>query len=247
MEINQEDPKRYFMNFIPIQYPNIMPNPRTSFNTVSMMPYVSPTAAVHHTANLIGAVVIGDNTFIAPGATIRADEGNPIYIGNNSNVQDYVIIHGFKNKPTDHYSVLVGDKVSLAHGCIIHGPVTIGNDTFVGFKALVARSNIGKNCVIEHCATVTNCNIPDGRYVPAHQVIDNQEKANNLPLITDKYRYKHIDEDVIGVNKELAAGYRAYYQAFQNIQQPIMTNSNPTIMPFPVNQQMPVLGRSFIE
>jgi carbonic anhydrase/acetyltransferase-like protein (isoleucine patch superfamily) len=207
------------------------------------MPYISPSAAVHHRANLIGAVVIGDNSFVAPGATIRADEGNPIYIGKNSNVQDNVVIHGFKNKPTDQYSVLVGDNVSLAHCSLIHGPVTIGNDTFIGFKSLIARATIGKNCVVEHCATVSNCSVPDGRYVPAHQVIDSQEKANNLPPITDQYRYKHVDEDVIAVNKELAAGYRAYYQAFQQTPQQIFA---PTAMAFPMNQQQPGLNRSFI-
>jgi carbonic anhydrase len=227
------------MYFNPTIYPNIMPNPRTSFNPASRMPYVSPTAAIHHRSNLIGAVVIGDNSFVAPGATIRADEGNPIYIGKNSNVQDNVVIHGFKNKPTDQYSVLVGDNVSLAHCSLIHGPVTIKNDTFIGFKSLIARANIGKNCVVEHCATVTNCNVPDGRYVPAHQVIDSQEKANNLPVITEYYKYRHVDEEVIKVNKELADGYRSYYQAFQQMRQPVIPNYAPSVMPAPMSSPLP--------
>ncbi len=47
------------------------------------------------------------------------------------------------------YAVYVGNRVSLAHQVQVHGPSVIGDDTFVGMKALVFRSVVGKFCVIE--------------------------------------------------------------------------------------------------
>jgi len=101
-------------------------------------------------ATVIGDVTIGENVNIAPGATIRADEGMPILIDNESNVQDGVIIHSLKGQ-----GVMIGERVSLGHGAIIHGPATVGDGAFIGFGSVIYGCNIGSDCVILHNAVVT--------------------------------------------------------------------------------------------
>ncbi|MEW5819553.1 MAG: DapH/DapD/GlmU-related protein [Cyanobacteriota bacterium] len=214
-----------------INYQNVFVNPVTSFNRVPIRPVVPPDSTIHPRATVIGNVILGQKVFVAPGAVIRADEGTPIYIGNNSNIQDGVVIHGLKNKPGQPYSVAIGNNVSVGHQALIHGPAHIGDNTFIGFQAAVFNANVGKNCVLEMGVKVTDCHIPDGRYVPVGMVVDTQEKANNLPTVNDNYQKKDFNEHVVEVNKELAQGYGVMYTpfyppTFQYHQMPVIQPGN---------------------
>lgn len=199
-----------------LPFNNIQPNPITSFNPRPIPPMIPPSSTVHHKATIIGPVIMGNNSFIAPNATVRADEGSPMYIGNNSNIQDGAVVHGLKNKPGETYSVVIGNNVSIAHQALVHGPAYIGDNSFIGFQSCIFKANVGKGCVVELGAKVYNCNIPEGRYVPAGQIIDTQEKANQLPQITENYQFKHLNHEVVEVNKELAHGYANYYGGYFN-------------------------------
>ncbi len=57
---------------------------------------IDHTALVHPMASVIGAVTIGANVMVSPMASVRGDEGMPIFIGKDSNVQDGVVIHGLE-------------------------------------------------------------------------------------------------------------------------------------------------------
>ena len=120
----------------------IAKNPKTSWLSEAT-PEIDPSAKVHEAAVVIGHVKIGKQVFVAPGAVVRGDEADMIEIGDFSNVQDNVVIHGLKGS-----RVVIGRRVSLAHGAIVHGPAEIGDNTFVGFQALVFKAKIGKSCVI---------------------------------------------------------------------------------------------------
>jgi carbonic anhydrase/acetyltransferase-like protein (isoleucine patch superfamily) len=75
-------------------------------------------------------------------ASIRSDEGMPIFVGNRSNVQDGVVLHALETideegKPVEKnlvevggkkYAVYIGENVSLAHQSQVHGPASVGND-----------------------------------------------------------------------------------------------------------------------
>jgi UDP-3-O-[3-hydroxymyristoyl] glucosamine N-acyltransferase len=50
-------------------------------------PHIPESAYIHHSAQVIGDVVLGENSSVWPMAVIRGDV-NRIRIGNNSNVQD---------------------------------------------------------------------------------------------------------------------------------------------------------------
>ena len=198
-----------------IQPRNTMPNPVTSFTPQRFAPLVMPGAAIHPQASVIGNTVVSSGVNVAPFASIRGDEGTPIFIGQNSNVQDGVIIHGLKDGRVDHngaqYSVYIGENTSLAHQTQIHGPAKVGNNAFIGMQAFVFKAEIGDNVVIEPAAKVIGVKIAPNKYVPAGETIKTQEQADKLPDITEDYANKHLNHEVVEVNKELAASYPLNY------------------------------------
>lgn len=197
---------------------NVGINPITSFTPKSYQPKISKDSFIQPNASVVGSVILSDGVLVSPFASIRGDEGTPIFIGKNSNVQDGVVIHGLENKLVEKeglgYSVYIGENVSLAHQSQVHGPAKIGNNTFVGMQSFVFKSEIGDNVVIEPCAKVIGVKIESGRYVPAGEVIKTQEQANKLPIITPEYSMKNLNNEVVHVNKELNKGYAGLSQSY---------------------------------
>lgn len=171
---------------------------------------VPQSAFVHPNSSVIGRVVLGRNVHIAAEASVRADEGTPFYIGDNSNVQDGVVIHALKKKwiriRDEKWAVYIGSGVSLAHHALVHGPCYIGDNTFVGFKAVVHDSIVGKGCYIGMGAIVVGVEVPDDRYVPHGAVIDSKEKVQSLGKANHQHR--HFNDDVVEVNRGLAEAYK---------------------------------------
>ena len=197
-------------------------NVKTDFSARISEPVIDPSSYVHPLAAVIGNVILGKNIMVAPTASVRGDEGQPIYVGDDSNVQDGVVIHALETevdgKPVEKnlnevsgkkYAVYVGSRVSLAHQVQIHGPAVVMDNTFVGMKVLVFKSFVGQNCVIEPAAVLMGVKIADGRYVPVGSVIKTQFEADMLPSITPDYPFKDMNKGVLHVNKALAKGYLA--------------------------------------
>jgi carbonic anhydrase len=195
-------------------------NVGTDFSAGDVLPAIDPTAYVHALAAVIGAVRLGRNVMVAPAASVRADEGQPFFVGDDSNIQDGVVIHALETElggqpiPANRvvvegseYAVYIGKRVSLAHQAQVHGPCVVKNDTFVGMKAFVFRSRVGSRCVIEPGAIVMGVTIATGRYVPAGSVIRTQAEADLLPRISSDYPLAKLNEGVVHVNKQLAQAY----------------------------------------
>jgi len=200
--------------------PNLEPNVQTSFSPSVRLPRLHHHDYVHPLAAVIGAVEIGDEVFVAPGASIRGDEGQPIFVGDGSNIQDGVVIHALETFEAGHvietntvivegrvFAVHIGKNVSVAHQAQIHGPASVGDNTFVGMQSLVFRAEVGANCVLEPRALVMGVKIAGGRYVSAGAVIRTQEQADALGVIDDHYPFAHINSGVLHVNHALAEGY----------------------------------------
>lgn len=192
----------------------------TDFSGKVSEPVIDSSTYVHPLAAVMGNVILGKNIMVSPMASVRGDEGQPLYIGDNSNIQDGVVIHALETeldgKPVEKnlyevsgtkYAVYVGNRVSLAHQVQIHGPAVVMDDTFVGMKTLVFRSIVGKGCVLEPGVILMGVTMPDGRYVPAGTVVRNQEQADALPAVTDDYPLKNLNKGVVHVNTALAKGY----------------------------------------
>lgn len=182
---------------------------------VRSTPVVPTTAFVHEQAAVIGQVVLGENVHIAAGSSVRADEGTPFFIGPNTNLQDGVVVHALKQKHVEvageKWAVFIGRNVSVAHDALVHGPCYVGDDTFIGFKAVVHDSVVHRGCFVGIGAVVVGVEVPEGRFVPHGTIIDTQDKADALGLATDTHR--HFNEDVVDVNRGLAAAYRRLLDA----------------------------------
>jgi carbonic anhydrase/acetyltransferase-like protein (isoleucine patch superfamily) len=202
------------------KYTNAMPNVKTSFTKRLEYPEVNPTAYVHPLASVIGSVYLGKRVMVSPCASVRGDEGTPIYIGDHSNAQDCCVVHALETWEAGHevsknlfavngkkYAVYLGKNVSMAHQSQVHGPAVVGNYVFVGMQALVFKAVIGSNCVIEPGAKVVGVKVADGRYIPMGTVLRNQDDADSLPKITDSYPFKKLNSGVVHVNVQLADGY----------------------------------------
>lgn len=87
--------------------------------------FIAPTAVV------IGHVELGARASVWFNCVIRGD-GNYIRIGADTNVQDGTIIH----IATGLYPAIVGERVTIGHGAIIHA-CTIEDDTMIGIGAVV--------------------------------------------------------------------------------------------------------------
>jgi carbonic anhydrase/acetyltransferase-like protein (isoleucine patch superfamily) len=195
-------------------------NVLTDFSSRISEPTIDPSTYVHPLASVIGNVILGRNILVSPMASIRGDEGQPLFIGDDSNVQDGVIIHALETeeegKPVEgnlyvvegeNYAVYVGKRVSLAHQVQIHGPAVVLDDTFVGMKALVFKSYVGEKCVIEPGVILMGVTVADNRYVPAGSVVKTQKEADNLPEITEDYPMRDMNRGVVHVNTSLAKAY----------------------------------------
>jgi carbonic anhydrase/acetyltransferase-like protein (isoleucine patch superfamily) len=197
-------------------------NVLADFSSKVCDPVLDPTAYVHPLAAVIGNVILGKSVMVSPFASIRGDEGQPLFVGDSANVQDGVVIHALETEMNGQvieknlyevagkkYAVYVGSRVSLAHQVQIHGPAVVLDETFVGMKSLVFKSFVGKSCVIEPGCILMGVTVADGRYVPAGSVIRTQEQADKLPVVTEDYPFRTLNKGVVHVNTALAKGYLA--------------------------------------
>lgn len=194
--------------------PYIGPNPITSFNPIERFPNIDQTAFISQFSSVIGDVTIRNNVYVAPNVSIRADEGTPFYIGFDTNIQDGVILHGLLDKRlpvgSKAYSIFIGNEVTAAHGSLIHGPCYIGNNVFVGFKAIVYNAAVEDGVFISNNAVVTNgVKIAPNRFVPPGAHIDTQEKADALSKVP--HDSKEFAIEVQRVNQEFPASYHLLF------------------------------------
>ncbi len=185
--------------------------PPTPWSKDLAEPSIDTSAYVHSFSNLIGDVHIGANVLVAPGTSIRADEGSPFHIGDHTNVQDGVVIHGLEEGRVvgddgNSYSVWIGNNSSITHMALIHGPAYVGDDCFIGFRSTVFNARVGKGCIVMMHALIQDVEIPPGKYVPSGSIITNQQQANRLPDVqsNDVAFARHV----VGINDALRAGYR---------------------------------------
>ncbi len=74
----------------------------TDFSDKALEPTIDPTAYVHPLAAVIGNAVIGRRVMVSPAASVRGDEGGPLVVDDEANVQDGVIIHALETQHQGH-------------------------------------------------------------------------------------------------------------------------------------------------
>lgn len=93
-------------------------------------------------ATIVGDVVMGDKCSVWFNAVIRGDV-NYIKIGNNTNIQDGVVIHCTYLKAGTN----IGNYVSIGHNALVHG-CTLKDHTLIGMGAIVMDDAVVEEYVI---------------------------------------------------------------------------------------------------
>ncbi len=195
---------------MPSSQNNIRPNLAGNY------PHVDPTALIDPSAQIIGNVNIGKDVFVGPLAVIRADQRGsdgkvaPIQIDNEVNIQDSVIIHSDPGA-----SVIIGAKTSVAHGAVIHGPCTIGQECFIAIRATLYKATLEDHVWIGIGAIAKLVTLHSFTRVPAGAVIRDRPEVMSLRLVTDKER--EYMEEVWDANSRLRADYMELREKLESI------------------------------
>jgi carbonic anhydrase/acetyltransferase-like protein (isoleucine patch superfamily) len=160
-----------------------------------VVPAVSESAWVAGGATLIGRVTIGDRSSVWFTTVLRGD-GDSISVGEETNLQDGVVIHADPGFP-----VSVGDRVSVGHRAILHG-CTVDDDVLIGMGAVVLNgAHIRSGSLIAAGAVVL-----EGTTVPPGSLVAG---------VPAKVRRQLTDEERAGVRFN-AAGYIRLAESYRS-------------------------------
>ncbi len=117
-------------------------------------PEIDPDAFVHPDAVVIGAVRIGPQASIWPGAVLRGDFGQ-ITVGARTSVQDGTVVHAGPGFPTEIGAGCVVGHLAHLEGCTIADEALVGSGSVVLHFAVVGSGAIvGANAVVPNRMTV---------------------------------------------------------------------------------------------
>mgnify|MGYP000486413129 CR=1 FL=1 len=138
-------------------------------------PIVHESAFVHELAAVTGNVIIGENVYIGPGASIRGDWGK-IIIKEGCNVQENCTLHVFPGK-----SVVLEECAHIGHGAIIHGG-NIGRNTLIGMNAVIMDdAEVGDECIVGAlCFIKGEMQIPNRKIVVGNPAMIKGDVSDNM-------------------------------------------------------------------
>jgi len=141
-------------------------------------------------ATIVGDVELGDNCTVWFSAVVRGDV-NFIRVGNNSNIQDNVTIHGTYEKA----GTTIGNNVSIGHNAVIHG-CTIEDNVLIGIGAIVLDNAVIKSGSI----------IGAGSVVLQDTVVEKNTVYGGIPA----KKLKEMDESNKEMLSRIAGNYKMY-------------------------------------
>lgn len=160
------------------------PNPGIRPNPSGDLPRIDASAFVDPSAQLIGHVVIGPRAFVGPQVVLRADEPDnagrvhPIVIGEDTCLQDGVIIHARAGS-----EVRIGPRCNISHGVVIHGPARIEADSFIALRAVVYQAEVGEGVWVGVGSIVMGSRIPPHVWIPAGSMVRSETDTRSFRLI----------------------------------------------------------------
>jgi carbonic anhydrase/acetyltransferase-like protein (isoleucine patch superfamily) len=144
-------------------------------------PKIAPSAYIDPSAQVIGAVTVGERSSIWPNVTARGDV-NAIRIGDETNIQDNCVLHCEPSLP-----LTIGNRVSVEYRSVVHGCI-VEDDCLIGRGAIVLNgSRIGRGSIVEPGTVVT-----EGAQVPPQSLVSGLP-GKIVRQITDEER-KHASE-----------------------------------------------------
>ncbi len=146
-------------------------------------------------ATVVGDVVMGKNCTVWFNAVIRGDV-NEIRIGDDSNIQDGVVIHCTYQRAGTY----IGNKVSIAHNAVIHG-CTIHDNVLVGMGAIIMDGAVVNSGSV----------IAAGAVVLANTVVE----ANSIFAGMPAKKVKGVGPEMVEVIVRTAKNYPMYAEWFK--------------------------------
>lgn len=129
-------------------------------------PKIDSTVKIFTGAVVIGEVTLEKNVNIWFNAVLRGDMA-PIYVGENTNIQDNAVVHTNTDLPTH-----IGKNVTVGHGAIIHAS-TVGDNCLIGMGSILLDGSI----IEEGAMVAAGCVVPPRKVVPAgHLAVGNPMK-----------------------------------------------------------------------
>lgn len=121
---------------------------------------IHPTAFIHEAATVAGFVHLGEKSSVWPAAVVRADL-NEIKIAKGVNIQDGAVLH------TD-----------------MNPPLSIGDYSLIGHKAMLHGCTVGKACLIGIDSTILDgAQIGDGAMIAAGCLVRGGTKIEPFSLV----------------------------------------------------------------
>ncbi len=140
-------------------------------------PKLGEGAYVHPSADVIGAVTVGEGCWIGPGARLRGDYGT-IVIGDGTSIEDNCVVHARPNEKT-----LIGKLVTIGHGAVIHN-ATIHDHAVIGMGSVVSDwAVVGEWSVVAEGAVVRQ-----GQEIPAGHIAVGVPAKILEKQVTDEYK-----------------------------------------------------------
>ena len=148
-------------------------------------PVIGADCFIADNATIVGDVTIGSQCSVWFNAIIRGDV-NSITIGDQTNIQDGVVVHCTYQKA----ATVIGHHVSVGHNAIIHG-CTLQNHILVGMGAIVMDHAVVEDfCIIAAGAVVLENTICESGFIyagtPAKKVkavsVAQMQMLKQLPL-----------------------------------------------------------------
>jgi len=125
-----------------------------------ILPQIDEAAYVADNAVITGDVVIGAESGIWFGCTLRGDVNN-IKIGARTNIQDHSMIH----VSSFGHNTEIGDDVTVGHMALLHA-CKIGHGAFVGMKACIMDGAV----VEERAMVAAGSLVTPGKIIPTGQL-----------------------------------------------------------------------------
>ena len=164
-------------------------------------PQIASTAFLVDNCDIIGDVVIGEQSSVWFGAVVRGDI-HYIRIGDRTNIQDLSVVH----VTVDTAPTIIGSNVTVGHNVVLHG-CTVEDNCLIGMGAkILDGAVIGHNSLVAAGAVVKEgFQVPPGVLiagVPA--TIRRDLRPEDLKEI-DLSAQRYIDYSA----KYLSGGYRS--------------------------------------
>ena len=138
-------------------------------------------------ATIVGDVIMGENCSVWFSAVVRGDV-NYIRIGNNTNIQDGVVIHC-----TYQYAATeIGSNVSIGHNALVHG-CTLQDHVLIGMGAIVMdHAVVEEYTIIAAGAIVLENTVCESGYlyagIPARKIKQiTKEQRDLLDTLPSRY------------------------------------------------------------